>query len=170
MRLEVGDDVRSVKLSATDHPAPIAWLIYAPPGVLPESPKIPGTPVIRIRTRMRRQKLNVVGKHHGAKAIRIPYPDPVAFARFLGKVAYCFAVACHGIEATRDAPLLGAVLSEGNEIFRFVGNVENGTSFTGDIEQEVAMGSGEHGRVAYVRLIGGIGAPEYVVHIDAPAG
>jgi len=168
VKLEVGTGVKVVRVPAELHPAPLAWPIYAPPGGTPARAKIPGNPVVRIRTTMRRAAANRLGLEHGASAVRVVYPDPLKFARFLGKVGYCVAVACNGLATTRNAPLLAAVLSDGPEIFKFVGNDDSQGQFTVSDEQEVAMGSNELGRVVYVRLIPALQAQEYIVRIDTP--
>ena len=166
--LEAKGVVRKVRLSHAEHPAPMAWPVYAPPGVKPTNPKIPGTPVVRLRTLLRVGKAKALATPHGADSVRFRFPDPLLFARFLGKVGYGFAVACSGLEATRNAPLLHAILSDSTDIYQFVGNVEVPEPFTGDSEQEVAMGSDELGRVVYIRLLGVMRAPEYVVRVDTP--
>ena len=168
LKLEVGGSLKSVTLDASDHPAPIAWPVYSPPGIVPDKPNIPGTSVIRLRAGMRVARARELGAKHGATAVQFRYPEPRQFARFLAKVGYGFAVACNGLEATRRAAVLPALLSDSDDIYRFVGNVDTPTSFTGDTEQEVAMGRDESGRVVYVRLLGSMHAPEYVVRIDTP--
>ena len=166
--LEVHGQDKVVRVSAEDHPAPLAWPIYAFPGEMPPEATRPGTSLIRVRTAIRKKKAVALMRLHGAQAVRYTIPDPTKFARFLGKIAYCFAVACSGLPATREAPLLKALLMDGPEIFKFVGNDDGSSRFTAGDEQEVAMGANENGRVVYIRLLPILQAQEYIVFVDAP--
>jgi hypothetical protein len=117
---------------------------------------------------LKKERAAILLRTHGGSAIRYTFPDPIKFARLLGKVAYCFAVACNGLDAARSAPLLKGLLSDGADIFRFVGNDDGASRFTADEEQEVAMGSNEAGRVCYIRLIPKYQPQEYIVFVDQP--
>jgi hypothetical protein len=115
---------------------------------------------------LRKQRAAKLMVEHKASSIIYQFPDPTKFARMLGKIAYGFAVACDGLKATREAPLLAAILNGGPSIFDHVGNDDGPNVIAPSLGQEALMGTGENGRVVRVRLLPSPLAPEYVVFVD----
>jgi hypothetical protein len=167
VRLERNGRVESISVPIEQHPAALVMLVFAPPGVMPAKPKIAGTPVIRMPGGYRRGKAEDLVSRYGAGGVRVRYPAPTSYARFLAKVAYSFVVACDGLEACRDTPVLAALLGIGPSIFKFVGNDDALGTHTANDVQQVTMASDDRGRLVFIRLLGTL-APEYVVRIDSP--
>lgn len=168
VRLERYGRVESIAVPIEQHPAALVMLVFAPPGVMPAKPKIAGTPVIRMPGGYRRGKAEALVSRFGAREVRVRYPEPTSYARFLAKVAYSFAVACDGLAACRSTPVLAALLGIGPSIFKFVGNDDALATHTANDVQQVSMASGDSGRLVFIRLLGTPRAPEYVVRIDSP--
>jgi hypothetical protein len=90
--------------------------------------------------------------------------DAFAFARFVAKVAWCFAVAQWGLDALSESPLPGLIVADASEIGRWVGG-DTGTSdrIEGLHMVETLIDSGR--REVNVHLFARLGAPVYRVVI-----
>ena len=169
MKVEWGEKPGLIQVPTEEHPGPLVFLEYAPPGVTPAKPRFPGTPVIKQRMLHRPAALKAFAKKHGATAIRVRYPDPLKFAQFIAKVAHGFSVACYGVEQSLQSPLLAALLSNDSEIYRYVGNDPSLKPVTDEGGMySIAIRPEETGRVAYVRLLSLLRTPEYLVRLDSP--
>jgi hypothetical protein len=72
-----------------------------------------------------RANLGELAQTHGARGLtEVHQPHIEDFARLLGKIGYCVAVASFGIDAVKDSPLVGAILGKREDIGRWVGSTE----------------------------------------------
>lgn len=143
--------------------------VFAPPGTTPNKPLIPGTTVVDLPIAYREKTLRKLAASLGADTLTARYPDPLTFARFLGKVAHAFAVACFGLDACLGTPLLQSLLARDESIFKFVGNDNRLGPFTGtEGQHDIVVAKDETSRIVFIRLLALMRTPEYLVRLDAP--
>jgi hypothetical protein len=162
------EDVSAAEVPVRDHPGTFAFPVFSALGVVPVTPIIPGTTVVRFATATRLTRLRQLAASFRATTMVVRYPEPVAFARFLAKIAHCFAVACVGVHPCLTTPLLEALLAGDATIFAYVGNdaaVQSKTLTSG--VNDVALVQDEHGVLCHIRLLAPLRTPEYLVRVTS---
>lgn len=94
--------------------------------------------------------------------------DHIAFARMLGKIAYCLAVEKFGLERIGETFVLPAILGKTNDIGKWVGSSSDviaaspGISHTTQIQTYKQQNSGDL-IIVLIRLFSDIPSPGYIV-------
>jgi hypothetical protein len=162
--VRLGEEERQeLTLAPADHPAPLVFLQFDTPTFLTgaEPPSVPH--VVAAKIVARGAKLEELAKRTGASAYTVPLPDRAIYARFIGKIAFAFAVGAVGLDAFDEVFVLNAILGKSADVAKWVGCVEGEqwTSGSGDHECMCVV-TGEILQVA-VRILTRWQAPEYRV-------
>jgi hypothetical protein len=166
-KYERAGQVLVVDLPIEEHPGAFALPVFGLPGHLDEvCPGRTNLSTIRIALiRPGEEEFRTVSDLLGAERFTTKWPDEELFARFIGKIAYGFAVGCVGLNAIETAYILPAVMGTGANIGTWVGcPVEYKNTDTEGFHAITLECVGNELRV-YVRLFAQFGTPEYVAII-----
>jgi hypothetical protein len=114
-------EVSPIHIAATDHPAPLALLVWGPPAVFQSG--VPGAYIpagVRIHfpdSEAMRHRLTATD----AKGISINFRDTRFFARILAKIAYSFAVATDRVSIQPAADQVRCIFDETVDYLPFIG-------------------------------------------------
>ncbi len=95
---------REIMLPSEDHPGTFSLPLFSEPGRPVAQSKVPGAPVIDFSHVYHKDNLRAVMQAVPMDHVVLSYPEPVAFARFLAKVAYSFCGRMHRSGALTQSP------------------------------------------------------------------
>ena len=104
-----------------------------------------------------------IGERNVSVRQRIPLNK---FMRMLAKIAYCFAVAEHGVEKYKDSTLRKLVIGERDDLHNFIGGSLNGETLTRRNLHHIAFRQRGDFNTVLVHLFSSYRAPAYEVVID----
>ncbi len=162
-KLETPEGPVELSLPTDQHPAPLVLPVFPPP--LGEAASESGiAPSYRsLRVARRRGRLENIVRATGAQKWTIPCAEPPLFARFLAKVAYCFAVGSYGIDGIERHFVRQHVRADLPGLAAWVGGVDEEVAFTPNGGHHLStVVEGGIVRVA-MRLFAIAGAPTYTV-------
>ena len=158
-------------LPIDQHPAALVLPVFPPP--LGESARAAGAPMTyrSLRVAKRDGRLADIVRATGAQEWTFPCADPPLFARFLAKVAYCFAVGSYGIDKITEHFVRPHVLAELPGLSAWVGCSDEAVSFTPNGGHHLATIVEDDVIRVEIRLFAVPGTPTYTVlvgrHSDA---
>ncbi len=162
-KLQTATGPVELSLPPDEHPAPLVLPVFPPPlgEDASESGIAPSYRSLRVATR--KGRLENIARTSEAMNWTFPCVEPPLFARFLAKVAYCFAVGSYGIDGFSKHFVREHVRAELPGLAAWVGCAEEEASFTphGGHQLSTVVERGIV-RVA-MRLFAIRGAPVYTV-------
>jgi hypothetical protein len=166
-KYERAGQVWVVDLPIEKHPGAIALPVFGIPGHLDkECPDRTSLDTIRIALlRPGKEEFRGVSELLGAEHFTTKWPDEELFARFIGKIAYGFAVGCVGLNAIETAYILPAVMGVDAGIGTWVGCPVKYYNIDAEGFHAITLERVGNELRAYVRLFAQFGAPEYVAII-----
>lgn len=162
-KLETPQGPVELSLPLDQHPAPLVLPVFPPP--LGEAAAGAGlSPSYRsLRVAGRKGRLENIARATGAQKWTFPCAEPPLFARFLAKVAYCFAVGSYGIDGFAEHFVRQHVRADLPGLAAWVGCAEEDVAFTPNGGHHLSTVV-ERGIVRVdVRLFALPGAPTYTV-------
>jgi hypothetical protein len=136
----------SHELLPEDHPAPLIFPIFPPPTGFASAPEN-RIRAIAVECRSGKGRVEALAAQTGADQWTFPFAEAETFARFIGKVGYCFAVGCFGMDIVNDACVRPFIREGGGGIAAWVGcriaPVEGGPPMVGKHEFRAVIGRDE---------------------------
>jgi hypothetical protein len=101
-RIIVGGETLSYTLKPENHPGQLVFPIFPPPTGFADSRKHRVVEVVDVRVASRKGRLEALTAQTQAQKWTFPVAEPETFARFIGKIGYCFGVAIFGLHIVND--------------------------------------------------------------------
>jgi hypothetical protein len=151
-----------VTLPVTAHPGGAAFPTFPPPSCLADGGSTENSkPGWVVRSHF--PSLVALSKSYGATHYNETAVDRLAFARLLGKIAYCFAAGCLHPDSLFDSCLLPLIEGSNSDFSPWIGGSSGAPVHTAPEGHHVTLAIRPPGIVAYVSLLAELDLPEYTV-------
>jgi len=153
----------SLDLEIEAHPAPLVFPLFDSSLVLGATSDSP-LRYRALRVSTRKGRLEEVASTTSADKWTLPCADAETFARFLAKVAYCFAVGSFGLENFREHYVRSFVRTGQPPIVGRISSTDSDTT-TNDGAHHLSVEVEDDKIIARIRLFAIHGAPTYSVMV-----
>jgi hypothetical protein len=163
-RVVVDGETQSHSLKPEHHPGQLVFPIFPPPTGFADTRKDRQVEVVDVRLASRKGRLEALTAETRAEKWTFPVAEPETFARFIGKIGYCFGVGVFGHDIMNDDSVRPFIRDGGGGIATWVGTrdaPDEGPDDGGHHVSAAVAASGE--LVVYVRLFSVQNSPVYMV-------
>jgi tetratricopeptide (TPR) repeat protein len=156
---------RTIRLRPSERPTFLALPVFASPRYLVGQPPRPGSTLIDLCLRsVAGPTIAELNRRYGEGVwgTRIAY-QPSLFGRFLGKIAYCAAVATVGLDTLEDVYILSTVMGREDMTGHWVGSRQSRRFSRSAGLHAVGVEVHDRDLLAHIALFEPFDTPEYVV-------